>query len=416
MDFPASVQYLYSLGNEVKTIKLGLDRIRRLLEELGNPQYACPVVHVAGTNGKGSVCAMIESGLREAGYKTGFFTSPHLVSPTERIRINNEPVSESDFSRAFDEIHRVSESLLAAGAIDCHPTYFETVTAMGFWLFREAQVESLVLEVGLGGRLDATNVVDPILSVITPVDLDHQQYLGNTLEEIAAEKAGIIKPGRPVVLGLQHPQIKHVFVADDLEDVATWQISDLQLRVDGCHYKAEKDDIVLEVDCPLAGAHQVGNSLAAAVSLWLLGIEPPVIQSGIAKATWPGRLELIRRNPLVYLDGAHNHSAARRLRQFIDRHFRDRQIWMVFGVMRDKDVTEIASELFPVATRLILTRANQQRSLETEAIRSLFPHPDSQVCEHVGEAIAMLEAAPEDAVIFITGSLFVVGEARPLLQ
>lgn len=416
MDFPASVQYLYSLGNEVKTIKLGLDRIRRLLEEVGNPQYACPVVHVAGTNGKGSVCAMIEAGLREAGYKTGFFTSPHLVSPTERIRINNEPVSEADFSRAFDEIHRVSEGLLAAGEIDCHPTYFETVTAMGFWLFREAQVESLVLEVGLGGRLDATNVVDPVLSVITPVDLDHQQYLGNTIEEIAVEKAGIIKPGRPVVLGLQHPQIRHLFVAEDLEDVSTWQISGLQLRVDGCHYKAEKDGIILEVDCPLAGAHQVGNSLAAAVSLWLLGLETPTIRSGIAKATWPGRLELIRRDPLIYLDGAHNPSAARRLRQFIDRHFRDREIWMIFGVMRDKDVAEIAAELFPMANRLILTRANQQRSLETEAIRSLFPHPNSQVCEHVGEAIAMLEAAPPDAVIFITGSLFVVGEARPLLQ
>jgi dihydrofolate synthase/folylpolyglutamate synthase len=416
MDFPASVQYLYSLGNEVKTIKLGLERIRRLLEELGNPHYACPVVHVAGTNGKGSVCAMIESGLREAGYKTGFFTSPHLVSPTERIRINNVPVSEADFSRAFDEIHQVSERLLAAGELDCHPTYFETVTAMGFWLFREAKVESLVLEVGLGGRLDATNVVDPVLSVITPVDLDHQQYLGDTLEEIAVEKAGIIKPGRPVVLGLQHPQIKHLFVADELEDVAAWRISDLQLRVDGCHYRAERAGVELEVDCPLAGAHQVGNSLAAAVSLWLLGIEPQMVKAGIAKAAWPGRLELIRRNPLIYLDGAHNPSAARRLRQFIDRHFSGREIWMIFGVMRDKEVTEIAEELFPVASRLILTRANQQRSLETESIRGLFPHPNSHVCEHVSEAIAMLDQAPSDAVIFITGSLFVVGEARPLLQ
>jgi len=273
-----------------------------------------------------------------------------------------------------------------------------------------------VLEVGLGGRLDATNVVDPLLSVITPVDLDHQQYLGNTIEEIAVEKAGIIKPGRPVVLGLQHPQIKHLFVADDLEDVATWRISDLQLRVDGCHYRAEKAGVELEVDCPLPGEHQVGNSLAAAVSLWFLGIKPPVIASGIAKATWPGRLELIRRNPLIYLDGAHNPSAARRLRQFIDRHFRDREIWMIFGVMRDKEVTGIAAELFPVASRLILTRSNQQRSLETESIRGLFPHPNSYVCEHVAEAVAMLEHAPPDAVIFITGSLFVVGEARPLLQ
>ena len=416
MDFPASVQYLYSLGNEVKTIKLGLERIRRLLVELDNPQNACPVIHVAGTNGKGSVCSMVESGLRHAGFKTGFFTSPHLVSPTERIRINGTPVSEATFSEAFDVIHLASEALLARGEIDCHPTYFETVTAMGFWIFREARVERLVLEVGLGGRLDATNVVDPLLSIITPIDLDHQQYLGNTIELIAREKAGIIKPGRPLVLGLQHPEVKHVFVADDLEDVATWHLSDLTLRVDGCHYVASKDKFRIEVDCHLAGAHQVGNSLAAAVALWKLGLTPEQIQTGIAEARWPGRLELIRRNPLIYLDGAHNVSAAKRLREFIDRHFSDREVWIIFGVMRDKDVAEIAGVLFPAARKVILTRANQQRSLETETIRELCPHPQTQICDSVQEALQLLKQAPPDAVIFITGSLFVVGEARPLLQ
>lgn len=416
MDFPSSVQYLYSLGNEVKTIKLGLETIRHLLAALGNPQNSCPVIHVAGTNGKGSVCSMLESTLREEGYRTGFYTSPHLVNPTERIRIDGQSVSEQDFSSAFDVVHAAANSLLAAGSIDSHPTYFETVTAMGFWLFREAKVERLVVEVGLGGRLDATNIVDPILSIITPVDLDHQQYLGDTLEQIAGEKAGIIKPGRPVVLGLQHPEIKHLFVSDDLEDVATWQISELELRVDGCHYRATKNSVQLEIDCPLAGGHQVGNSLAAAVALNRLGISPATIRAGIAKAVWPGRLELIRRDPLIYLDGAHNASAARRLRQFMDRHFKGREIWLVFGVMRDKDVTEIASELFPVASRLILTRANQQRSLETESILALCPHPNVQSCEQVHDAVALLAASPKDAVVFITGSLFVVGEARPLLQ
>ena len=416
MDFPSSVQYLYSLGNEVKTIKLGLDPIRFLLAALGNPQNSCPVIHVAGTNGKGSVCSMLESTLREAGFKTGFYTSPHLVNPTERIRIAGQPVGEQDFSRAFDVIHAAANALLAAGTIDSHPTYFETVTAMGFWLFREAKVERLVVEVGLGGRLDATNIVDPILSIITPVDLDHQQYLGDTIEQIASEKAGIIKPGRPLVLGLQHPEIKHLFVAEDLEDVSTWNISGLELRVDGCHYIATKNEVRLEVDCPLAGGHQVGNSLAAAVALYKLGISPDTIRAGIAKAVWPGRLELIRRDPLIYLDGAHNPSAARRLREFIDRHFRGRTIWIVFGVMRDKDVTEIAGELFPLATRLILTRANQQRSLETASILALCPHPNVEICDQVHDVIPLLASAPKDAVVFITGSLFVVGEARPLLQ
>ncbi len=416
MDFPTSVQYLYSLGNEVKSIKLGLDRIRRLLIDLDHPERYCPVVHVAGTNGKGSVCTMIDSGLRQAGLKTGFYTSPHLVSPTERVRIDGAPVSEASFTRAFDVIHASAVKLSEQDEIDCHPTYFETVTAMAFWLFREAKVERVVVEVGLGGRLDATNVVDPLLTVITPVDLDHQQYLGNTIKEIAMEKAGIIKPGRPLVLGLQHVEIHQLFVADEIEDVATWAISGLELRVDGCHYVASKGGVVLDIDCPLAGGHQVGNSLTAAVALTKLGLTPATIHAGIAEAAWPGRLELIRRRPMIYLDGAHNPAAARRLGEFIQRHFTGREIWMIFGVMRDKEVAEIAGELFPLADRLLITHADQARSLEPEAILALAPHPNATLHARVPEALEALRDAPADAVIFITGSLFVVGEARPLLQ
>ncbi len=416
MDFPSSVQYLYSLGNEVKSIKLGLDRIRRLLAGLDHPERFCPVIHVAGTNGKGSVCSMIDSGLREAGFRTGFYTSPHLVSPTERVRIGGAPVSEADFTRAFDAVHSCAITLLEQGDIDCHPTYFETVTAMAFWLFREAKVERIVLEVGLGGRLDATNAVDPLLSVITPVDLDHQQYLGNTLEEIALEKAGIIKPGRPLVLGLQHVEIHHLFVADEIEDVASWSITGLELRVDGCRYVASKAGVALEIDCPLAGGHQVGNSLTAAVALAKLGISPATIRAGIAKATWPGRLELICRQPMIYLDGAHNPAAARRLSEFVQRHFSGCEIWIVFGVMRDKEVAEIANALFPLAHRLLITHADQARSLEPEAILALAPHPNATIHDRVPDALKALADAPAKAVIFVTGSLFVVGEARPLLQ
>ncbi len=413
MDFPSSVQYLYSLGNETKTIKLGLERIRILLAAMGHPERACPMIHVAGTNGKGSVCAMIESTLRLAGYRTGFYTSPHLVSPTERIQIGGEPVSEAEFSRAFDAVHAVAMALLERGEIDAHPTYFETVTAMAFWLFRDRRVERVVLEVGLGGRLDATNVVDPLISVITPVDMDHQQYLGDTIEKIAREKAGIIKPGRPAVIGLQHEAVRHVFAADERIDVDEWGVEDLELRPDGCAYRAVRGEQELNLRCRLAGEHQVGNSLTAAVALLRMGVEPGLVEQGIAKAAWPGRLEIVRQRPLTYLDGAHNPAAARRLREFIERHFKGREIWLVFGVMRDKEVGEITGELFPLATKLILTRAGQARALEPEA---MTVQPGTVVTQTVAEAVAVLEQAPADAVCFVTGSLFVVGEARPLLQ
>src|ERR1035437_4164017 len=194
-----SVHFLYSLGNEIKTAKLGLERIRAVLEALGRPQDRLRFVHVAGTNGKGSTCAMVESALRAAGRHTGLFTSPHLAEPTERIRIDGRPISAERFAQAFDRVH-------AACAADDHPTYFETVTAMALLVFAEEQVEAVVLEVGLGGRLDATNVVSPELCVITPVDFDHEAFLGKSLEAIAGEKAGILKAGVPAVFARQRPE------------------------------------------------------------------------------------------------------------------------------------------------------------------------------------------------------------------
>ena len=204
-----AVQFLYALGNEVLTAKLGLERITTLLEALGNPQRAYRVVHVAGTNGKGSTCAMIDAGLRSAGVRTGLYTSPHLIEPTERIGIDGREVSREQFARAFDVVHETAGKL----ALDCHPTYFETVTAMAFWLFREARVETAVIEVGLGGRLDATNVVEPALTVITPIDFDHQSYLGDTIESIAAEKAGILKVGVPAIIARQRREALQVIEA-----------------------------------------------------------------------------------------------------------------------------------------------------------------------------------------------------------
>ncbi|HXF26141.1 MAG TPA: Mur ligase family protein, partial [Bryobacteraceae bacterium] len=206
MNYREAVDFLYSLGNEVKTAKLGLERITALLNGLGDPHRGGRFIHVAGTNGKGSTCAMIESGLRVAGVRTGLYTSPHLVEPTERIQIAGAPVTPERFAAAFAEVHETAEAMLRAGSIDLHPTYFETVTAMAFLLFREERAELVVLETGLGGRLDATNVAAPELCAITPIDLDHQEFLGDRLEQIAGEKAGIIKPRVPVIIARQHKE------------------------------------------------------------------------------------------------------------------------------------------------------------------------------------------------------------------
>lgn len=213
MNYPDSVHYLYALGNEQKTIKFGLERISALLAELGNPQDASRFIHVAGTNGKGSTCAFIESALRTAGLRTGLFTSPHLVEPTERVQIGGQAVTREVFTAAFDRVHEAAERLLAAGALDMHPTYFETITAMAFLLFQEAACDRVVLEVGMGGRLDATNVVHPELCVITPVDFDHEKFLGDTIPKIAFEKAGILKPGVPAVFARQRTEAQEVLAA-----------------------------------------------------------------------------------------------------------------------------------------------------------------------------------------------------------
>src|SRR5260370_343544 len=206
MNYAESVRFLYSLGNEIQTAKFGLDRIPQLLKALGDPQRTGRFVHVAGTNGKGSTSAMIEAGLRAAGARTGLYTSPHLIEPTERIQIAGRSVSEVQFAEAFSEVHETSERMLATGALDLHPTYFETVTAMAFLLFARERADVVVLEVGMGGRLDATNVVMPALCVITPIDFDHEAFLGDKLAKIAAEKAGILKTAAPAIFASLSPR------------------------------------------------------------------------------------------------------------------------------------------------------------------------------------------------------------------
>jgi len=417
MTYPDSVRFLYALGNEVKTAKLGLDRIRALLAALGDPQHAYRIVHVAGTNGKGSTSAMIESGLRAAGHRTGLFTSPHLIEPTERIQIAGEPVSAALFAAAFDEIHRCSERLLERGTIDLHPTYFECVTAMALLLFRDSRVDCAVLEVGLGGRLDATNVVLPQLCVITPVDFDHEAYLGKSLESIAGEKAGILKQGVPAVFAPQRPEAAQVLETRAAElGVAVTHSSQAELSGIALHARGTNFNWRgLAIDCPLPGEHQVENTRTAIAALERLGVTPETIRDGIAQTVWPGRLERVAENPEIILDGAHNPAGARALAAYLDRFYHPRRVWLIYGAMRDKAVEEIAAILFPRAARVIVTAPAQARALRPESILELADHPGVQAAANLVQALALARTAAAGDAIFVTGSLFLVGEARALL-
>ena len=421
MSYDETVRFLYSLGNEVRAAKLGLERMTALLERLDSPHLGRAWVHVAGTNGKGSSCAMIESGLRAAGLRTGLYTSPHLAEPTERIRMAGQPVSREQFAAAFEPVHQAAERLLAEGLLEAHPTYFETVTAMAFLLFRELGAEIGVLEVGLGGRLDATNVVTPRLAVITPIDFDHESFLGKSLESIAAEKAGILKRGVPAVFAAQRPEAQAAIEARAAElgiqplRTSRWQVRDLGLDRSGSRFLACGPQ-ELRIECPLAGEHQVENALIALTALEALGTPPEAIAQGIRQTRWPGRLERVREAPEIILDGAHNPAGARALARYIERFFAGRRVWLVYGAMRDKAVAEMAGILFPLAQEIILTAPAQARAVRPEILAELADHPRPRLAPRLAQALEIVrrEAAPEDAV-FISGSLFLAGEARSLL-
>jgi dihydrofolate synthase / folylpolyglutamate synthase len=435
----------------MKTAKLGLERIEKILAHLGNPERSFRVIHVAGTNGKGSTCAMIESGLRASGGRTGLFTSPHLIEPTERIQVDGMPVSQAQFSRAFDVVHVASETLERQGQIDAHASYFETVAAMAFWLFRDLGVESAVIEVGLGGRLDATNVVQPDLTVITQIALDHQIFLGDTIELIAAEKAGILKAGIPAVFSKQLPEAQRVLDARAQElgiavtRASDFVILDLEMDARGCHFSGHEAATapdsslqskpapkILEVTCPLAGEHQVDNAITAALALEQLGVSTKDIAQGIKDTRWPGRLEYISPNPDILLDGAHNPAGARALAQYLQTYYPHRKRWMIFGAMGDKAVAELGAILFPLSDELILTAPDTPRALApdellgiAERIRSESTRPENAETGDSGRGmrprstpnikaafqLVAAEASAEDLVV-VTGSLFLVGEAR----
>ncbi|MCL5006060.1 MAG: bifunctional folylpolyglutamate synthase/dihydrofolate synthase [Acidobacteria bacterium] len=422
------LKILWSHGHELHGKKFGLEPIMALLQALGSPERRYPTAIIAGTNGKGSTSAMLASILERAGYRTGLYTSPHFVRANERIRVSNCEISDEDFAAAFSEVHCRATELLNARVLTHLPSFFEYLTATAFLHFARSAVDFAVLEVGMGGRLDATNITDPSVAIITNVDLDHQQYLGKTHSEIAREKAGVIKPGRPVVSGCEHPVVREVVrrrcqeVGADLIETGGFRGMSGFFQLDGrCGFDLEIGPSKLPgITLQMAGRFQVKNAIAAATAAWRLArqgfrITPHTIRAGLRAAWWPGRLETILNRPLVMLDGAHNPAAAREIAAFIREHCAARNLRLVYATMRDKDIAEISGILFPLAETVYLTRPEVERAASPETILDSAPASPRQIVQEPDPARALERAIEEsslDDVVLVAGSLFLVGAIK----
>jgi dihydrofolate synthase/folylpolyglutamate synthase len=409
-------------------IKLGLENITMLLAALGEPQRTFPAVHVAGTNGKGSVSAMLDRILRNHGSRTGLYTSPHLVRIEERVRVDGERISPGEFCALLDRLRETIDGLMAAGRLLYHPTFFEVLTALAFLHFAERKVDIAVLEVGMGGRFDATNVVRPLVSVITTISRDHEKHLGSTLRQIAFEKAGIIKPGVPVVCGVpkgvalgeirrRAREVKapfsHVFgPGTTFESRRTG--GGFEFR-----YGSGADEYVFTPALP--GRYQGENAAVAIAAAEVLGrtwrpLQKSKILRGVREARWEGRLEAVSRKPLVILDGAHNEEGAGSLAAHIKDVIR-RPVILVFAAMKDKDIRKMARLLFPQARTVILTQVPYKRSAQpAEILESAREFKDRILLQpDVTKAVclALAESAGRTPVV-IAGSLFLVGEVKKL--
>ena len=417
MNYREAIEYLYNARPPFHEVggaayKPGLENTLRLMAHVGNPHERLKAIHVAGTNGKGSTAHLIAAALQASGRKVGLFTSPHLVSLTERIRINGVPIPEETVA-AFVTEHK--EFLDAV-----QPSFFETMTALGFWYFVQQKVDIAVVEVGLGGRLDSTNVLTPMLSVITNIGMDHTEYLGHTLTQIAKEKAGIIKPGVPVVIGESHPQTMNVFLAK-----AQACGSEIYFA-DQCEY-LRRTRLKVAPACELKGNYQEHNLQTAFVALRALKIaQAGAIAEGFAHVCTltglRGRWETLREAPLVICDTGHNSHGI----QYVARQLKELtnpQVWIVFGMVNDKD-TEVVMRLLPAGERYhyIFTRPNTQRARDAQEMLELWKESgirsqESGVAIEAPQAAiryALEHAAKEDAV-FIGGSNYLVGEAINIL-
>jgi dihydrofolate synthase/folylpolyglutamate synthase len=402
-----------------------LEHLEELLNRMGNPQLAARTIHIAGTKGKGSVAVMIAQVLSSSGYKTGLYTSPHLHTLRERISVDGSLISEAEFAAAMAEVKPFVESMKQDASFS-QLTYFEALTALAFSYFQKKQVDFQVLEVGLGGRLDATNVASPLVCIITPISLDHTQILGNSLEEIAREKAGIIKPGCRVVLSPQ-PEEAAAVIADICREK---EAKVVQVGKDVIWHKISGDlhgqSLVIEgrtskyqVIIPLLGDFQLENTAAAVAALEILASEGFSISAvnitrGLARVKWPGRFQILQQNPTVLIDGAHNVTSTRGLVSNIKAYFSYKRIFLVFGTSCDKDIPGIVGELVPLSPQVIVTQTLHSRAAPLSTLAAEFSKRgiEPEIGETVSEAISRaLSLADRTDIICITGSLFVVAEA-----
>jgi dihydrofolate synthase/folylpolyglutamate synthase len=455
MSYETAVAQMYALGHELAQTpshKFDLAHMRVLLAALGRPEKRFPTVLVAGTNGKGSTAATLASILQASGLKTGLYTSPHLVRINERIRLNGEPIGDDDFATLHDVVGRTAERLVSEGDLPWHPSFFEMLTAMAFEDFARSRPDMVVLEVGMGGRLDATNVVEPRLSIITDVSLDHQKYLGETVGEIAREKAGVLRPGGVVVTLPQLPEANDV-IGNTILEVGARAVNAVPyvppvspgsancMSLDAGiwnRYPLEVMGTRIMVESPLVGRHQLRNlalAIAAAVELHNLDSEdkgtsqitPETIARGIRETHWPGRFQVVPAagdEPEYVLDVAHNPAGAWALRSTLSAAYQDlgngREITLVFGVMRDKAVREITEILFPIAGHVIVTHANNPRSASPDEIRQAAARMaagiDVEESENVAAALDRArKVAGSRGLVVVTGSIYIVGEAMRML-
>jgi len=448
MTYEATVQQLYALGHELAATpshKFDLAYVRELLSGLGNPERRFTSVLIAGTNGKGSTGATLASILRAAGHKTGLYSSPHLISINERIRVNGEAIADVEFCEIHDRVELMAQDLVRQQRLPWHPSFFEMVTAMAFEYFASIAVDIAVLEVGMGGRLDATNVVDPLISVIADVALDHQKYLGDTIGEIAREKAGIIHANGVVVTLPQHPEANEVIGNAILEKnargvnavkyvppVSPGAAGYLSGRIVPAlgrnRYPLSVMGEEIMVDSPLPGRHQLRNialAITAAEELGPFGfkVTPKQIEQGIRETHWPGRFQVVPASIAtggreVILDVAHNPAGAWALRSALSENVPERPLTFVFAAMRDKAIQEMASILFPIAEHVVLTQVNNPRAATLDELTQAASRTGIDLHGEPSLSAAMQKAtdltAPQ-GIMVVTGSIFLVGEVMQLL-